>query len=116
MLARALVGVAAERQRARRIAEPLDVEGRNLLLEAAGAKQHVLGRDAAVVEMQLRPFLAAHEARWFSDAEARRAALDDHRADAVEARPIAQINKEDLGIGAEGREHFRAVDDVMRAV
>src|ERR1700716_2976675 len=109
MLSRALIGVAAERQRARRVAEPLDVEGGDLLLEAAGAEQYVPSRKAAIVEVQLRPFLAAHEAGWLSDAEARRAALDDHRADAVEARPIAQIDEKDLGIRAEGRDHLRAV-------
>src|SRR5215831_16152635 len=106
MLAGALVGVTAERQRARRVAEPLDVEGRDLLLEAAWAEQHVLGQDAAIVEVQLRPFLAAHEARGLADAEARRAALDDHRADAIEARPVAQVDEKDFGVRAESREHL----------
>ena len=61
VLARPLEAIAAEGERARGVAEPLDVEARHLLLEAAGAEQHVLGRDAAIVEMQLAPLLAAHE-------------------------------------------------------
>src|SRR5437764_1485151 len=58
VFARLVIGVAAERQRARAIAEPLDVERRDLLLEAAGTEQHVCRRHAAIVEVQLRPFLA----------------------------------------------------------
>src|SRR5690348_17627147 len=34
---------------------------------------------SAIVEMQLAPFLAAHEARGLADAEAGRPALDDDR-------------------------------------
>src|SRR5262249_15809604 len=116
MLTRALRGIASERQRTRGVAEPLDVEGRDLLLEAAGAEQHVLGRDATIVEMQLGPLLATHEAGWLADRETWRAALDDHRADAAKARSIAQIDEKDLGIRTESREPLRAVDDVMRAV
>src|SRR4029077_21059885 len=60
MLARTAEGVAAERERARRVADPLDVEAGDLLLETARPEQDVLGGNAAVVEMPLPPFLAAH--------------------------------------------------------
>src|SRR4051795_11981784 len=56
-----LVAIAAECERPRGVAEPLDVEAGHLLLEAARAEQHVLRRDAAIVEVQLAPLLAAHE-------------------------------------------------------
>ena len=48
--------------------------------------------------------------------EARRAALDQHRADAADAGPVAHVDQEDRGLRAEGREHLGAVDDVVRAV
>ena len=116
VLARPLVAIAAERERPRGVAEPLDVEARHLLLEAAGAEQHVLGRDAAVLEMQLAPLLAAHELLRRADGEARRAALDQHRADAADAGPVAHVDQKDRGLRAEGREHLGAVDDVVLAV
>src|SRR5215510_4559003 len=81
MLARLIEGITSERQRARGIAEALDVEARHLLLEAAGSKQDVLRRNAAIVEMQFAPLLAAHKARGLPDGKARRAALDDHRSE-----------------------------------
>src|SRR5437868_15407927 len=111
MLTSALIGIAPERQRTRRVAEPFDVEGGDLFLEAAGTEQHVLGRDAAIVEVQLRPFLAAHEAGWLSNAEARGAALDDYRADPAKAWFIAQVDEKDFGIRTERREHLGTVND-----
>src|SRR5215471_4474952 len=83
MLARLVEGVTCERQRTRGVAEALDVEPRHLLLEAAGSEQNVLGRNAAIVEMEFAPLLAAHEARGRADLEARRVAFDDHGADAA---------------------------------
>src|SRR5262249_47403261 len=84
MLARLVESITSERESARGIADALDVEARHLLLEAAGPEQHVLGRHAAIVEVQLAPLLAAHEGRRLADDEAGRAALDDHRADAAD--------------------------------
>src|SRR5882757_11482218 len=116
MLARLIEGIAPERERARGIAEALDVETGHLLLEAAGPEQHVLRRDAAVLEMELAPFLAAHELRRLADGEARRVALDDDRADAAHTGPIAHIDEKDRGVWAEGGKQLAAVDDVVRAV
>src|SRR5438034_4693836 len=116
MFARLVEGVAAEGERARGIAQPLDVEARHLLLEAARPEQDVFRRDAAIVEMQLAPFLAAHEARRLADDESRRAALDDHRADTADAGPIAHIDEKDRGIRAEGGKQLAAVDQVVLAV
>src|SRR5262245_41584414 len=102
MLARLVEGITPERQRACGIADALDVEPGHLLLEAAGPEQHVLGRHAAIVEVQLAPLLAAHEGRRLADDEARRAAFDDHRADAADAGTEAHIDEEDRGVRAEG--------------
>src|SRR6185437_5386709 len=102
-------GIAAVGERARRVAEPLDVEARHLFAETAGPEQHILGGNAAVGKMQLAPFLAAHEGRRLSDSEARRAALDQHRADAVEARAVTQIDQKNLRLGAKGGKHLAAV-------
>src|SRR5262249_56059064 len=71
VFARPLVGIAPERERARRVAEAFDVECGNLLLEAAGSEQHVVLRHAAVLEVELRPLFAAHEARRRTAGEAR---------------------------------------------
>src|SRR5262249_305086 len=116
MLARLVERITPERQRARGVAEALDVEARHLLLEAAGSKQDVLRRNAAIVEMQFAPLLAAHEARGLPDDKARRAALDDHRADPADARPVAHIDQKNRRIRAEAGKELAAVDDVMGAV
>src|SRR3981081_4487345 len=108
MLARLIEGIAPERERARGIAEALDVETGHLLLEAAGPAHDGLRRDAAVLEMELPPFLAAHEARRLPDLEARRVALDDHRADAAQPRSVAHIDEEDRGITADRAGHRAA--------
>src|SRR5262245_49342448 len=72
----ALERVAAERERARGVAEALDVEAGHLLLEAAFAEQdHVLGY-AHVFEVQLGPFLAGHEGRGFTPPDAWSASLN----------------------------------------
>src|SRR5262245_6860431 len=60
-VARALEGVAAERERARGVAETLDVEAGHLLLEAAFAEQHHVARHLDVFEVELGPFFARHE-------------------------------------------------------
>ncbi len=85
-------------------------------LKPPGPEQHVLRRNPAVVEVQLAPFLAAHEARRLADGKAGRAALDDHRADAAHAGAEPRIDQEHRGVGAEGREHLGAVDDCLAAV
>src|SRR3546814_18639981 len=72
-------------QRPGRVAQPLDVEGGDLLLEAALAQQDVLGRHPDVLEIQLAPVVAADVAHRLAAGEARRAALDQHRADSVDA-------------------------------
>src|SRR3981189_3063836 len=113
MLARLVEGIAPEGERARRIAEALDVEARHLFLEAAGAEQDVLRRDAAILEMQLAPFLAAHELPRAADGKARPIGLDDDRADAAQTGRIAHIDEKDRGIRAEGGEQLAAVDDVV---
>src|SRR3546814_18625202 len=48
-------GGPAGGQRPGRVAQPLDVEGGDLLLEAARAQQDVLGRHPDVLEIQLAP-------------------------------------------------------------
>ena len=53
--ARRLVGVAAERERARGVADALDVEAGDLLLEAAFLQQHVLRRHVDIVEVESAP-------------------------------------------------------------
>src|SRR5215470_14548143 len=62
MIARLVEGIPSKGERARRIADTFHVETRHLLLEATRAKQHVVGRNAAIIEMQLAPFLAAEPA------------------------------------------------------
>src|SRR5207245_304199 len=108
--ARRLVGVAAQRERARRVADALDVEAGDLLLEAAFAKQHTLLGHRYVREMELRPFLARHELRRLAAAHARRLALDQHRADAADAGTEAHIDEEELGVGRVRGEDLGAID------
>src|SRR5215831_889620 len=116
MLARLVEGITPERQRARGVAEALDVETRHLLLEAARSQQDVLRRNAAIFEMEFAPLFAAHEARGLPDGKARRAALDDHRADAADTWPVAHIDQKNPRVRAEAGKQLAAVDDVMRAV
>src|SRR3546814_12609517 len=52
MLARQLERVTAKRERTRTVAEPLDVEPGNLLLEPAGTEDDVLRPDIDIVEIQ----------------------------------------------------------------
>src|SRR6185437_10653781 len=75
VLARTIVAVAAEGERAGGVADTLDVEPRHLLLEAARTEQHVLGADAAILEMQFAPQFAAHELLRRADREALGAAF-----------------------------------------
>ena len=85
-------------------------------LKPPGPSRMFSAGNAAVVEMQLAPFLAAHEGRRRADAEAGRVALDQHRADAAEPRAEPDIDEEDLRVRAEGREQLGAVEHVVRAV
>src|SRR5206468_126151 len=80
------------------------------------ANCHVPGWDVAIVGVQLRPLLAAHEAGGLSTAASLRAALRDQRSLPSTALPVAQVNEKDFRIRAERREHLGAVDDVMRSV
>src|SRR5580693_9003349 len=56
-------GMAPDRERARRIADSLNVEAGDLLLEPPFAEQQVARRDDAILEVELAPLLAAHEQR-----------------------------------------------------
>src|SRR3546814_8471269 len=82
-----------------------------LLLEAALAQQDVLGRHPDVLEIQLAPVVAADVAHRLAEGEARRAALDQHRADSVDAAAVADIDQEQLGVRAVRSEHLGAVED-----
>src|SRR5262249_36278698 len=48
--------------------------------------------------------------------KARRAALDDHRADAADTRPVAHIDQKNRRVRTEAGKQLAAVDDVMGAV
>src|SRR3954447_8015315 len=109
MLTGDVVRVAPERERPRSVAQPLHVEAGDLLLEPARPEEHVLFRYAAVLEMQLGPLLAAHEARRFADGEAGSAALYEHRPNAAHARTVADINQEQVGFRAVGRKDFASI-------
>src|SRR3546814_10370534 len=63
MLARQLERVTAKRERTRTVAEPLDVETGNLLVEPAGTEDDVLRPDIDHVEIQRVPVLARDEKR-----------------------------------------------------
>ena len=70
----------------------------------------------ALSKCSSRPLLAAHELLRRTDGEARRVALDQHRADAADAAVVAHVHQEHRGVRAEGREHLGAVEDVVRAI
>ena len=52
-----LVSIAAERERTRGVADALDIEAGDLLLEAAFLQQHVLGPHVDIVEIGRSPIL-----------------------------------------------------------
>src|SRR5215211_503776 len=116
IIARRIERIAPERQRAGGVADALDIEARDLLLESARPEQHVFRGNAAALEMQLAPLLAAHKTRRRADRETRRATLDNYRTDAFQPGSVTHIYKKYCSIWAEGRKHLGAVDDVMRAV
>src|SRR5271170_242398 len=100
MLARQIEREAAERQRARRVADALGVEAGDLLLEAAGPEQQVARLDAAIVEIERPPGLAVHELGRLAELEAGRVALDQHRADAADSRPEPNVDEKNVGLAA----------------
>lgn len=81
MAPRHLIGMAAQGERAGRIADPFDVEPRNLLFETAGTEKQVFRRNTAILEIKRAPFLAPHERSGLANDKAGRAALDDDRSD-----------------------------------
>src|SRR5690606_38115459 len=115
MLARQVEGVPAEREGTRRVPEALDVEAGDLLLEAAGSQQDVGDRDTRVLEVERRPLLAVHEPARLADREARGAALDQHRADAVHAGAEADVDQEKRRVRTVRREDLAAIDDDLVA-
>src|SRR5258708_32623129 len=116
MVARLVEGVTPEREGAGRVADSLDVETCDLLLETARSKQDVVGRDPAIFEIELAPFLTAHEARRLADSEPRCVARHDHGADATDPGSEPRVDEEDRGVRAEGGKHLGAVDDVVGMV
>src|SRR5689334_16430417 len=103
MLARDVEGVPPQRERSRRIADALHVEAGDLLFETAFAEQNVRGWNAAILEIERRPLLVAHEARRLADGETGRATLDQNGTDSVQSGCVAHINQKQLGFGAVGR-------------
>ena len=106
--ARLLVGVAAERERARRVADALDVEAGDLLLEAALAEQHHLLGHEDVVEMQFRPFFARHEMRLPSPANLLR--FDEDGTDAADAGAESHVREDQIRVRRMRGKDLRAVD------
>jgi len=104
-----VIGVTAEREGACTIAKPLHVETGNLFLEAAFAEEDILRRDIAVVEIELTPRIAAHEAGLLSKLEPGHPTFDDNRADAADARTEPHIDKKNVGVRAVGREYLGSV-------
>src|SRR2546426_11346033 len=91
-LPRTFIGVTAERERARRVADPLDVEPRDLLLETALLEDDAVGGNEDVLEVDLRPLLVGHELRGLAGAHARRLEVDQHRTDPAHARTEAYVS------------------------
>ncbi|MNZ57556.1 hypothetical protein D3C78_755380 [compost metagenome] len=116
MLAGNIEGVTTQREGARGVADTLDVETGDLLLEAAGAEQDVFLGNTAVSEIQLAPVLAAHEGGGLADFETGGTALDDHRTDTVYSRSETDVDQEGVGVRAVGGEDLGAVDDEVVAV
>jgi hypothetical protein len=84
-------------------------------LNPPGPSSTFLPGHADVVEMELRPFLAVHEGRGLADLEPGRALLDQHRADAGRAGPVADVDEKEPGLNAAGAEDRGAVDDLAVA-
>ena len=111
MFTRHIETVTPQGQRARGIAQALHVEAGDLFFEPANAQQHLAGRDAAVFKIQLAPLLATHEVGRLANGEPRRAALHQHRANAVHPGAKAHINQKQRRMRAVGGKHLAAVDD-----
>ena len=116
MLAGDVEGVTSKGQRAGRVAQALDVERRDLLLEAALAQQDVLRADIDVFEIELAPVVAADIAGRTAEGEALLPALDKDRADAVHTWAVTHIDQEQVGVRAVGGEDLRTVDAEAVAV
>src|SRR6185503_1276769 len=114
--ARALEGVAAERERARGVADALDVEAADLLLETAFLEQHHVGWDVNVVEVQLGPLFAGHEGGGLTPPDAWDRLLDENGTDAADAGTEANVGEDHIGIRRVRGEDLLAVDEVAIAV
>src|SRR3546814_12661215 len=94
MLARQLERVTAKRERTRTVAEPLDVEPGNLLLEPAGTEDDVLRPDIDIVEIQRVPVFAREETRRLAERKSFGATLDENRTDTVHTWAEADVDEE----------------------
>src|SRR3546814_13033032 len=83
MLARQLERVTAKRERTRTVAEPLDVEPGNLLLEPAGTEDDVLRPDIDIVEIQRVPVFAREETRRLAERTSFGATLEQNRTETI---------------------------------
>jgi len=103
VLPRQIEGELAKRERTRRIAQTLDVEARDQVLEPAGAEQQVILRNAAIVEEERTPVLAVHERTRRADFETR--ALRSTRTAPIRRRPARSGHRPGTPThGAVGRE------------
>src|SRR2546422_6628091 len=103
-LARRLVGVAPERERARGVADALDVEARDLPLEAALLQQHHLLGNEDIVEAQLCPLFPRHELRAFSKHDLFR--FHQHGTDSADPRTETHISENQVGVSRVRGENF----------
>src|SRR5438874_13438817 len=87
-------GKAAKRQAAGCVADPLDVEPRDLLLEPSGAEQHFFLRHKDIVKKQRIPFLAGEEANRLAERKAFLAALNEDGTDVSGARAVPHVDEE----------------------
>ena len=111
-LARHVIRITPECQRARRVADALDVKACDLFFEAAFFQQHVFRADIHIVEIGLHPFFAVEKFRRFSLLEAFGGARYQHRADTAHARAEAHIGQHYLGHGGVRLKHLHAVDAI----
>src|SRR5439155_2370690 len=115
-LPRTFVRIAPEREGARRVADPLDVEAGDLLLEATLLQHDHLGRNEDVLEVDLRPLLARHELRGLAEAYALRLRIDQHRADATHARAVAHVGEDHFCVWRVRGEHLGAAHSIAVAL
>src|SRR3546814_10703083 len=110
MLRRQLKRVTAKRERTRTVAEPLDVEPGNLLLEPAGTEDDVLRPDIDIVEIQRVPVFAREETRRLAERKSFGAKLDENRTDTVHTWAEADVDEEHGRMETVRGEHLLAAD------